>query len=85
VNRIAAVIAIVAVARGAAAIIASDVVCPSAISIARAAKLPCVSDVGGLFGWVRPGDLLAVDGETGTVLVSPAQTEIEKLRALRRT
>jgi hypothetical protein len=36
--------------------------------------------VSGLFGWVRPGDLLAVDGDGGTVLVHPAPTDIERLR-----
>ena len=31
-----------------------------------------------MFGWVRPGDLLAVDGADGVVLVHPAPTEIER-------
>lgn len=82
-DRVHAVVAIVAVARGASALVAADVVSPCAIAIARAAKLPCVSDVAGLFGWVRPSDLLAVDGDTGTVLVHPAQTDIERLRRAR--
>jgi len=82
-DRIGAFVAIAAVARGASALIASDVISPTAIAIARAARLPVVSDVSGLFGWVRPGDLLAVDGETGTVLVHPAPTEIERLRRER--
>ena len=82
-DRVHAVVAIVAVARGAAALIASDVIAPCAIAIARAAKLPIVSDVAGLFGWARPNDLLAVDGDTGTVLVHPAQTDIERLRRAR--
>ncbi len=82
-DRVHAVAAIVAVGRGASAIVASDVIDPSAISIARAAKLPCVSDVAGLFGWARPADLLAVDGDSGVVLVHPAQTDIEKLRRAR--
>ena len=79
-DRINAVIAIVAVARGASAIVACDVVSPDAIAIARAARLPCISDVGGLFSWARPNDLLAVDGDAGAVLVHPAQVDIEKLR-----
>ena len=82
-DRINAVVAIVAVARGASALVASDVIAPCAIAIARAAGLPTVSDVAGLFGWARPGDLLAVDGERGTVLVQPAQTDIERLRRAR--
>jgi phosphotransferase system, enzyme I, PtsP len=79
-DRAGAVAALIAVARGAAAIVTSDSVSPAAIAIARAAKLPLVSGVSGLFGWARTGDLLAVDGSTGTVLVHPAPTEIERLR-----
>ncbi len=82
-DRINAFIAIAAVARGASALVASDVVAPAAIAVARAAQLPVVSDVPGLFGWVRPNDLLAVDGDTGVVLVHPAPTEIERLRRAR--
>jgi signal transduction protein with GAF and PtsI domain len=82
-DRVHAVVAIVAVARGASALVAADVISPCAIAIARAAKLPCVSDVAGLFGWARPNDLLAVDGDSGTVLVHPAQTDIERLRRAR--
>ena len=64
-DRIGAFVAIAAVARGASALVASDAVAPAAIAIARAARMPVVSDVPGLFGWARPGDLLAVDGDTG--------------------
>jgi phosphotransferase system enzyme I (PtsP) len=82
-DRIGAFVAIAAVARGASALVASDAIAPTALAIARAARLPAVSDVSGLFGWVRPGDLLAVDGDTGTVLVHPAPTDIERLRHAR--
>ncbi|MBA3458816.1 MAG: GAF domain-containing protein [Deltaproteobacteria bacterium] len=82
-DRINAFIAIAAVARGASALVASDLVAPAAIAVARAANLPVVSDVPGLFGWARPGDLLAVDGESGAVLVHPAPTDIERLRRQR--
>lgn len=82
-DRIGAFIAIAAVARGAAALVAGDAVSPAAIAIARAAQLPTISDVPGLFGWARPDDLLAVDGDTGTVLVHPAPAEIERLRRAR--
>jgi hypothetical protein len=79
-DRIHAFVALVAVARGASALIASDLVSPCAIAICRAAKLPVISDVAGLFGWARPGDLLAVDGERGSVLVHPPQSDIERMR-----
>jgi signal transduction protein with GAF and PtsI domain len=82
-DRAGAVITIAAIARGAAAIVTSDRVTPTALAIASVAKLPVISGVAGLFGWVRAGDLLAVDGESGTVLVHPAPTEIERLRRER--
>ena len=82
-DRIGAFIAIAAVARGASALVASDAVSPAAIAIARAAGIPTLSDVPGLFGWARPDDLLAVDGDTGTVLVHPAPTDIERMRHAR--
>ena len=83
-DRIGAFVAIAAVARGAAALVASDAVCPASIEIARAAQLPTVSDVPGLFAWARPDDLLAVDGDTGTVLIHPAPTDIERMRHAQR-
>ena len=75
--------AIAAVARGASALVSCGAIDPVAIEIARAAHVPMVSHVAGLFGWARPGDLLAVDGDAGLVLVHPAQAEIERLRASR--
>lgn len=83
VDRVGAVVTLLAVARGASAIVASDTATATATAIARAAKLPLVTGVPGLFGWVRPGDLLAVDGSSGSVLVHPAPTEIERLRRER--
>jgi len=83
-DRIGAFIAIAAVARGASALVAGDAVSPAAIAIARAAQLTCISDVPGLFAWARPGDLLAADGDSGTVLVHPAPADIERLRRAAR-
>lgn len=82
-DRVGSVATLAAVARGASAIVAADSASATATAIARATKLPLVTGVPGLFGWVRPGDLLAVDGGTGTVLVHPAPTEIERLRRER--
>jgi phosphotransferase system enzyme I (PtsI) len=84
-DRMGAVITLAAVARGAAAIVTADAASPAAVAIARAAGLPLVTGVAGVFGWARSGDLLAVDGESGTVLVHPAPTEIERLRRSRAT
>jgi phosphoenolpyruvate-protein kinase (PTS system EI component) len=82
-DRIGPVMAIGAVARGAGAIVTSSQATPAALAICAAANLPIITDVPGLFGWVRPGDLLAVHGRTGTVLVHPAPTDIDKLRRAR--
>jgi phosphotransferase system, enzyme I, PtsP len=82
-DRIGAFVALVAAARGAAALLACSTVSPGAIAIASAARLPLVSEVAGLFGWARPGDLLAADGTGGIVLVHPAPSDIERLRRER--
>lgn len=82
-DRMNTFVAILAVARGAAALVTSDAIAPAAIAIARAVRMPVVSDVAGLFGWARPGDLLAVDGERGVVLVHPGAIDIERLRRER--
>lgn len=82
-DRAGSFVAIAAVARGAAALVTSDAVTETAIAVARAAQLPLVSSVPGLFAWARPGDLLAVDGDDGTVLVHPAPSDIERLRRAR--
>lgn len=82
-DRIGAFVAIAAVARGASALVATDSLSPAGIAIARAAGLPAVSDVSGLFSWVRPDDLLAVDGDAGVVLIHPAPTDIERLKHAR--
>jgi phosphotransferase system, enzyme I, PtsP len=83
-DRIGAFVALVAVGRGAAALVAGGgEVSPAAIAIARGARMPLVTDAQGIFGWARPGDLLAVDGERGEVLVNPAAADIERVRRLR--
>jgi phosphohistidine swiveling domain-containing protein len=79
-DRIGAFVALIAVARGASALVASDAITPTAIAITRAARIPAISDVPGLFSWARPNDLVAVDGDHGTVLVHPAPSDIERLR-----
>ena len=82
-DRVGAFVALVAAARGASALLACSSVSPTAIAIAAAAHLPLVSEVAGLFGWARPGDLLAADGTGGVVLVHPAPSDIERLRRER--
>jgi signal transduction protein with GAF and PtsI domain len=78
-----AFLTIAAIARGAAALVTTEHATPAAVAIALAARLPLVTNVAGLFSWARPGDLLAADASTGTVLVHPAPTDIERLRRER--
>ncbi|MFT3696605.1 MAG: GAF domain-containing protein [Kofleriaceae bacterium] len=82
-DKLGAVMAIGAVARGAGAIVTSQKASSAALAICNAAQLPIVTDVAGLFGWARPGDLIAVDGSSGTVLVHPSPSDIDKLRRAR--
>jgi phosphotransferase system, enzyme I, PtsP len=82
--RLGAFVALAAVGRGAAALVAAGPeISPAALAIARAARLPLVSDAHGIFGWARPGDLLAVDADAGSVLVNPAAADIERVRRAR--
>jgi phosphotransferase system enzyme I (PtsP) len=83
-DRIGTFVAIAAVGRGAGALVAaSSAVTPAATAIAHAARLPVVADVHGVFGWARPGDLIAVDADHGEVLVNPAPADIERVRRRR--
>ena len=48
--------------------------------VARAAKLPVVSEVGGLFAWARVGDRVLVDADAGEVRVNPSAATIARFR-----
>lgn len=89
-DRLTAVMAQAAVAHKSAAIAichAVDVSTtgPSTLGarIARAAGIPVVADVGGLFAWARRGDVVLVDGDAGAVRVHPSAAQIAELRAQR--
>jgi len=72
-----------AAARSAAAVVlegdgeATD----EAAAIARAAGLPLLVGVRGLFAWTHPGDLLVVDGDRGIVRVNPSSSGIVAARS----
>lgn len=53
-DTLGAFVAIAAVARGASALVTADTASLAAIAIARAAHLPIVTEVAGLFSWARP-------------------------------
>ncbi len=48
--------------------------------IARAAQIPVVADVAGLFAWARPEDTILIDGDKGVVRVNPSVNVIAKYR-----
>jgi phosphotransferase system enzyme I (PtsP) len=52
-------------------------------ALARAAGVPLVAGVAGVFAWVHPGDLLVVDADTGSVRVNPEATQVARFRSQR--
>jgi phosphotransferase system enzyme I (PtsP) len=81
-DRLTAIMAQAAVAQRVAAI----AICHSAdaselgVRIARAAGIPVVADVGGLFAWARRGDIVLVDGDGGVVRVHPSAAQLAEFR-----
>jgi phosphotransferase system enzyme I (PtsP) len=51
------------------------------VAVARAAQIPTVGDVGGLFAWARRGDTVLVDGDAGVVRVHPSPAQIAQFRS----
>lgn len=82
-DRLTPLVAIVSAARHVGAIVVGGEIrrdAPGA-AVARAANVPCVGHVVGLFAWTRPGDALLVDGTKGIVKVDPSEREVAGLRA----
>jgi phosphotransferase system enzyme I (PtsP) len=81
-ERLSVMVTLAAVAQRTAAIAVCDAVSWESLgaAIARAAALPAVGDVGGLYAWAREGDVLLVDGDTGIVRVSPSASQIARFR-----
>jgi phosphotransferase system, enzyme I, PtsP len=53
------------------------------VAVARAASIPVLGDVAGLFAWVRPDDTLLVDCGAGVLRVNPPATTIARYRHAR--
>jgi phosphotransferase system enzyme I (PtsP) len=81
---------VAAIARGASAFVVDGEVDTDscAAALVRAAGLPLLASVTGVFSWIRPDDLLVVDadtvGEVGTVRVNPPATAVARFRRARR-
>jgi phosphotransferase system, enzyme I, PtsP len=85
VERLTAMLALAAVARRAVAAAVGGPASDSALgtTVARAAAMPAVCDVAGLYAWVRPDDRVLVDGDGGLVRVNPPATAVAQFRARR--
>ncbi len=90
-ERLTAVMAQAAAAHKTSAIavchgVASGALDPSTLGarVARAAGIPVVGDVGGLFAWARRGDVVLLDGDAGVVRVHPSAGQIAEFRAGER-
>jgi len=81
-DRLPALLVLNAVAHRAAAVACSGKLAEDGLGVrvARAAKLPVVSEVGGLFAWARVGDRVLVDADAGEVRVNPSAATIARFR-----
>jgi len=55
------------------------------IALVRGADRPAVAEVAGVYGWVRPGDRVQVDGTAGWIRVHPALADVAAHRQRRRS
>jgi phosphotransferase system enzyme I (PtsP) len=86
-ERLTAVTALVVVGGRASAVAASGPLPEDAlgVAIARAANIPVLADIAGLFAWVRPEDTLLVDCGAGLLRVNPPATTIARYRHARES
>lgn len=84
-ERLGALTALAASARRVAAIAVGGTIAADSLgaSVARAAGVPVVAGIGGLFAWTFPGDILLVDAERSIVRVHPPEHEIARARTAR--
>lgn len=82
-DRFPAIVALTAATHRTSAIAIGGFIDPSALSvrICRAAKLPVVHGVGGLFAWARGGDRVLVDADKGVVQVNPSLAAVAEFRS----
>jgi phosphotransferase system enzyme I (PtsP) len=81
-ERLTAVVALTVASLNGTAIIASGHLEPDnlGVVVARAAGIPVLCDVAGLFAWLRPDDSVLVDAENGVLRVNPPATQIARYR-----
>jgi phosphotransferase system, enzyme I, PtsP len=71
-----------AIAAGASAFVVDSDVPPDSgpAALVRAAGLPLLASVRGLYAWLRPEDLLVVDADAGVVRINPPATTVARFR-----
>ncbi len=84
-ERLTAMIALVVVGLSGSGILAAGDLDPTSLgaAVARAGGVPVLSDIAGLFAWVRPDDSVLVDAQdavVGVLRVNPPATQIARYR-----
>ncbi|MEY4576293.1 MAG: hypothetical protein RL701_996 [Pseudomonadota bacterium] len=81
-ERLTAVIALTVASLNATAIVASGHLEAQSLgmTVARCAGIPVVSNLSGLFAWVRPDDSVLVDADQGLLRINPPATQIARYR-----
>lgn len=81
-ERLGAFTVIWMLARGVSALVVGASVETDALAsgLARAGKLPVISEVAGLFAWVRSGDTVLVDATQGILRVNPSASALAQYR-----
>jgi phosphotransferase system enzyme I (PtsP) len=86
-ERLTAITALCVIGGRAAAVVAGGALPEDSlgVAVARAAAIPVLADVAGLFAWVRPDDTLLVDCIAGILRVNPPATTIARYRHARES
>jgi phosphotransferase system enzyme I (PtsP) len=81
-ERLTAVVALTVASLNGTAIVASGHLEAHSLglSVARAAEVPVLSNLSGLFAWVRPDDSVLVDADQGLLRINPPATQIARYR-----
>jgi phosphoenolpyruvate-protein kinase (PTS system EI component) len=85
-ERLGGFLALHALARGASAFVVDGDAPEGAagVSLVRAAGVPLLGSVAGVFSWVHPDDLLVVDADAACVRVNPPATTVARFRKTER-
>jgi phosphotransferase system enzyme I (PtsP) len=86
-ERLNAVTALAVVGGRAAGVVAAGPLPEAGLgpAIARAAALPAIADIPGLFAWLLPDDTVLLDGTAGILRVNPPATTIARYRHARES